>query len=595
MKRLVSILSLLLLLAACTHPEFAMPQLRPEPVEGQHKLAAIDTLMQSQPDSALSAIQPFFGSDTLAPYDRHYASLLLSEALFKCDYEQTTRPALLEALAYFDSLAAAQPKSEDFFLLSARAHYMNGVGLVEADSVVEACAEYLKALEIMEEHFEEKDLVGQKAKFMALTYNRLGDLFSDHLMTEQALICFKKSLSFFKKSPTSKYSLSNAMVLVGTHFSMLKQSDSALYYFSMAEKYMPDTLNMIYRDILTSRAILLYDLNGDADEALRIFSNVNKNVESDKEKAARVFVESEIFYREGMLDSAQTCLEFVFNSDIDILSKIQAAKYLQEIHTKKGETLKAIFYNDFLAPLAVKSYEQKNKDSEFMQKFQDHQQHVSQNKQKKEFKKMFSKGIAFMCLVLFVVVPFIIYVLKHKHKKVLNEAKNDFEKTQTQHSISIKRMQNANTRLREENSKLIAERIPKQEEKLDICTYESMMRDPVILDLKNRLSKVDIITTNDLSFYTKLFMSPKEENRVNQVVESYCQGFINKVAAMYPNLGEAELRVCKFFLIGLTEPQIATLINNNFRSVWKKSRSIKEKMGCTDIHLHLKSIIFDFK
>jgi hypothetical protein len=51
---------------------------------------------------------------------------------------------LLNAVAYFDSI-------DDGFL-SARAHYINGVGYVEKDSVVEACTEYLKTLKIMETH-----------------------------------------------------------------------------------------------------------------------------------------------------------------------------------------------------------------------------------------------------------------------------------------------------------------------------------------------------------------------------------------------------------------------------------------------------------
>ena len=46
-------------------------------------------------------------------------------------------------------------------------------GYYELDSIVEACEEYILALEIMEEHFDEKELVGKKARFMALTYTHL--------------------------------------------------------------------------------------------------------------------------------------------------------------------------------------------------------------------------------------------------------------------------------------------------------------------------------------------------------------------------------------------------------------------------------------
>ena len=71
--------------------------------------------------------------------------------------------------------------------LDARAYYINGVGYYENDSVVEACKEYLKALKVMEERFEEKELVGKKAQFMAMSYTRLTTLFSDLYFHEQAI------------------------------------------------------------------------------------------------------------------------------------------------------------------------------------------------------------------------------------------------------------------------------------------------------------------------------------------------------------------------------------------------------------------------
>ncbi len=85
--------------------------------------------MWRQPDSALACLIPYFdtccrdvacnvypenhngNSEDVARYvstnvafNRHYAHLLLSELLYKNDYAQTNRPALLQAVRYFDSL-----------------------------------------------------------------------------------------------------------------------------------------------------------------------------------------------------------------------------------------------------------------------------------------------------------------------------------------------------------------------------------------------------------------------------------------------------------------------------------------------------------
>ena len=93
-------------------------------------------------------------------YNGHYAHLLLSELLYKNDYKQTNRQDLQKAVAYFDSLVWLSPpfkgvpegrgiktnlsnQNNTIPFLTARAHYINGVGYYERDSLVEACKEYL--------------------------------------------------------------------------------------------------------------------------------------------------------------------------------------------------------------------------------------------------------------------------------------------------------------------------------------------------------------------------------------------------------------------------------------------------------------------
>ena len=189
--------------------------------EACRTLESIDSLMWQQPDSAFALLIDFAGSpeaDSLDESDLHYFQLLVSGLLYKNDYEQTNRKDLLRAVAYYDSIAgspgaeargmsvgpfrrrdASHASAQTTAFLAARAHYINGVGFYERDSVVEACTEYLKALETMEEHFEEKELVGNKARFMALTYTHLTELFSDQYLHEQAIYFAKLSLQHYTK------------------------------------------------------------------------------------------------------------------------------------------------------------------------------------------------------------------------------------------------------------------------------------------------------------------------------------------------------------------------------------------------------------
>ena len=145
------------------------------------RLAAIDSLMWQQPDSALAVLVDFAASpqaDSLDAFDGHYCQMLVSELLYKNDCEQSNRTELLRAVDYFDSIVTTDGRdamnrvsaTDNIVFLDARAHYINGVGFYERDSLAEACAEYLKTLEIMESRFGEKELVGKKARFMAYTF-----------------------------------------------------------------------------------------------------------------------------------------------------------------------------------------------------------------------------------------------------------------------------------------------------------------------------------------------------------------------------------------------------------------------------------------
>ena len=164
MKRLGWLIGLymLLTLASCHGPvetqNIASLQQNISP-----ELVFIDSLMWYRPDSAFWHIGHYFKPNgdnvstisTRTEYNRHYAYLLLAELLFKNDYPQTCRNNLLQSMDYFDSLcysdASGNVSTNDF--LAARAHYMNGVGFQEQDSVIEAYSEYIRALEIMEKHF----------------------------------------------------------------------------------------------------------------------------------------------------------------------------------------------------------------------------------------------------------------------------------------------------------------------------------------------------------------------------------------------------------------------------------------------------------
>ena len=491
----------ILLMAACTRPDNDLVETRhgtsqikqvPEPVEGpSQKLQAIDSMIWRQPDSALAVLMDYLSDDgrdgvhtvsTNETFDNHYTQLLVSELLYKNDYKQTNREDLLQAVSYFDSLTLAlgnrshafwrhcgldpqSPKpNDDIAFLDARAHYINGVGYYEKDCVVEACKEYLKTLEVMEDHFEEKELLGYKAQFMALTYTRLTDLFSNLYLHEQAIHFGKLSLKYYQKYNPESWHIAWILEEIGSHYDMMDSFDSASYYYQKASQTLQDTNSLSYRDISTHRALLSYNMEKNADAALSQLFDILSRSESEKESLARCAIIGEIFYTEKQYDSAWVYLNKVFHESPILDSKKQAAEWLVEISKVQNRETEILEYADFLVPFAnlnenqssIKSqmatlyheYEQKRIDSR-------HQQKMSKNQKKA------NKAIGLLLGIITIV--FVLYLVsKKRHYKVKKQNE------ETEHQLKIERqahkMEQAALagRLRKSNNALVQQKEEKE-------------------------------------------------------------------------------------------------------------------------------------
>ena len=212
---------------------------------------------------------------------------------------------------------------------------MNGVGYYEMDSVVQACEQYLKALEIMEEHYEEKDLVGYKAKFMALVYTHLCGLFSDQYLHEQAIYFGKHSLPYYYCYEAELGHIAWMHSILGVQYDMLERWDSADYYYRQAMQVIPDSNTLIYRDVSAVRALLSYNINSDVWCSLKRLLGLLERSESEKEYLSRCAVIGEIFYREEMYDSAWNYLNPVYQGNSSLASKKQAAEWCDTLCPKK--------------------------------------------------------------------------------------------------------------------------------------------------------------------------------------------------------------------------------------------------------------------
>ena len=285
------------------------------------------------------------------------------------------------------------------------------MGYYEADSLVEACTEYLKALETMEGHFAEKALVGKKARFMTYTYNRLGDMFEEQLLADLAIVCYKQSLVYCRQDPTSIYGLSKALYSIGIQLDVSGQSDSALHYYNEALANLPDNDNIHYRDIMATKAVFAYNHLGiGADSIIDDLKYITSLSTTESERITRFLTIGNILYEEKRIDPSLAYLTAVFNQQEDVQSQILAAENLYNIFQMKGDAEQASKYSAFLAGYTMTEIEKKGVTSRINELFQDYLRQKKESQSKDELKSAVKKAIVtivpvavFAALVIYIV------------------------------------------------------------------------------------------------------------------------------------------------------------------------------------------------
>ncbi len=530
----------------------------------QPQLSAIDTLMQSRPDSALKALYSCKDTSYVSASDRHYYQLLLSEALYKNDSTQQNRPELLNAMAYFDSIGIP--------FLSARCHYMNGVYYYETDSVVSACEEYMKALEIMESHFKEKDLTGYKAKFMALAYTRLTDLFMQQFLHLQSIKLAQKTYYYYKKQDFQSLQLAWTLNTIGLNFDMMEQFDSATYYYQTAISILEDTNKLIYRDIVAHQALIDYKTNSKPVNNLSRLQNLLSQSESDEECLARCLFIGEIFYHEKELDSASLYLNKVFLFSNNVSAKRQAAEWLVDINKSQGKDIGV--YSSFLVPFANLNENKGIIKSQLVEMYRDFEKSWLNNLQntliRKEHKWLFMIFGLALGIVVIVAISF------------FRQSKRERQEYQIKHAALAGRLKQSNAELKRIRKKIKEKNNTSSQSPIihgnNHLNYEEEPICQHIIKICNDVQR-PIKSTIPVSEYADIALTNRQKAQLYDAVARHYDWFFEKLKKEHPNLKEKDFTYCYLCLLGLNNVQIAALLQKTPSTIWDREKRLQDIFG----------------
>ena len=608
-------------------------------------LAEIDSLMWRRADSAFVLLQEFVVSpevEELDTFDGHYCQVLISEMLYKNDCEQTNREDLLFAVDYFDSLSADMhgvSLQERNVFLDARAHYIYGVGYYERGDVVQACAEYLKALRVMEEQFEEKELVGKKAQFMAYICSRLGEMFSDQLLAEPAITCYKQALFYCRREPTSIYGIPVLLYNLGIQYDIANQKDSAAFYYDEALANMPDFDNLHYRDLMANKAIFaFYNLDYSSDSIIKSLKHLVALSADEEEKTTRLLTLGNILFDDKQYDSSRVYLETVYEQQEDLESKMIAAENLRDIYQIKGDSIKAQKYASFLAGFTMSEIEKKKDVSKINEMFKNYLTQKQEKHAEEEREKAIKRVINIIIPIAVVVALVIFIVLKHRSKKLLKEQQEKagrmLGETERQHKDELRRRQveaekqledkekhyqseletkeaEARKELEEKDKQhaevleaerqthrmeqaAIAGRLKRRNQELRELKDQikqmddwaaktevaaSFDEEPICRLIMDRVNKGQFKSKIDYIIYKDSALDKQQLLDLRLAVDRHFGQFTVRLKKAYPGLTNSDLDYCCLYLLGLTDADIAALMQRTYNTVFERNGKMRKIFG----------------
>ena len=601
MKRYLDVICIVLVLLFFPHcGREKTHQMERQGSETHAALAEIDSLMWRQPDSAFVLLQEFVVSpeaEKLDTFDGHYCQVLISELLYKNDFEQTNRTELLQAVAYFDSLMqvpkpavaehgrSVEGPSNRIAFLSARAHYINGVGYYENDSVVEACKEYMKALEVMENSFQEKDLVGEKARFMALTYTHLAALFSDLYLHEQTIYFAQCSLPYYRKLELPHWHLSWVLNKIGTNYDMMEKLDSADCYYRMAMSVLDDTNTILFRDIATHLSYMEYKKDSmQADATIQQLKKLLLQSENNTERLARCAFIGELYYHEKLFDSAWHYLNMVYCETSSIDTKKQAAERLAEICKAKGRISEMHEYAEFLVPFANQEENKSEKKSQLTQLFNAFGQIKANQLHQIETNKHINQAIRVIGSLIFVILTIIIlYIRNKRHKRKLEvQIETERHAHKMQQAALAGRLKRSNAALKEQEktaSFINALSFTQQPNRVESYVEEPICQQILaVCNDKNNAFKSNV----PVSAYSNIALTDAQKAQLKEAAMRHYGSLFKKLKLQYPELKEKDFLYCKLCLLGLDNIQIAVLTQLSYRTIWEREKRLQTLFHADD-------------
>jgi len=382
------------------------------------------------------------------------------------------------------------------------------------------------------------------------------ELFSKQFMQEPAIYCGKQSLIYSRIAPTSPYAVSNVLYRIGKQYDKLKVADSAAYYYDRALEIMPDRNNLIYRDIVSSRALFDYEWHHDTIRALDSLKRMATQAANETERLHRFPAIGNIYQDIRQYDSAKAYLMPVFESENEAIDKKLAARVLHIIAISEGDTLNASQYAQILVEDVTSTANKQLRNSQLNDLFQNYLQEKQEKalaleRLKAQRRNLWIGGTVALLAIVGLTVAI---VTRRSHKKRLA----------AQEAEAQRRLDEASQRLSE----------------------ASQRHDAAERELQTKVEQATLHTKEVLQQRAMALYHGKEKDKLQRILAEFDGAYpktYERMMAAYPDLSMQEYELCVLGYFDFRAKEIAQLMDLQEGTVYRYRSTIRKKTGADDL------------
>ena len=537
------------------------------------RLVAADSLVASQPDSALRLLRGVGFDSVCSDADRAYFALLLTQAKYKC-YETINSTDTIDiAVDYFADGSDAEKRL--------RSLIYRGAALTDMGEITAAMEAYKQAeAAASPDDYENLGYINLR---MANLYQRV---YSDG---REYIDKYRKSLHYYELCGNKHYQIVCTSRLGAVY--RLNKMDSAYYFINksieLAKSEKDSVWFFINLESLAGYYMIEKQYDKQKDIALYVFNNGRKFVEDE-----HIYILSRAYLNLEMLDSAEYYLEFAdWNGQLD-------ENFVSRLMTMK---LVALARNDYKSAYKYSEMDMKISDSitsVIKNSLAAVESSVEIERQRVAYEQSKNNMIIILAVlivaVLLLLLALLLLKLRNKSESLrlmtlIQELKNDYSKATS--TIEENKALIESITAEVENNRSIISNYEKCFDRSDFV--DSSIGDAFDIQLEQIntvikiLDNINNIPTNKLQQQLKkaLFThtGTKQITQFINLVNYKHNNAINRIKEEYPSLDEKDIQLITLMYLGFPNSYICFFLGyTNRQSVINRRRNIVEKLGINE-------------